>query len=131
MFGLSFGELLIIGVVALLVLGPQGLPSLARTVGKALRQFRNATGDLRQAMESEFYRMDDPPKVTPRRRPEGAIAREEPAVVPDSAQEEPGVPSAAASLVAANATAVPTEAPAASDDAPSGADRIPPAGGRP
>jgi sec-independent protein translocase protein TatB len=58
MFGLSFGEILIILVVALLVLGPTGMPKLARTLGKGLRDFRRATGDLRGAFEQEFYKLD-------------------------------------------------------------------------
>ena len=36
MFGLSFTELMIIGVVALLVIGPERLPNVARTVGHLL-----------------------------------------------------------------------------------------------
>src|SRR5690606_22817049 len=60
MFGLSFGEVLVILVVALLVLGPARLPSLARTIGKTLRDFRRATTDIRSSMEDEFYRMDQP-----------------------------------------------------------------------
>jgi sec-independent protein translocase protein TatB len=58
MFGLSFGEILIILVVALLVLGPTGMPKLARTLGKGLRDFRRATGDIRGAFETEFYNLD-------------------------------------------------------------------------
>lgn len=58
MFGLSFGEIFIICVVALMVLGPQGMPKLARTLGKAMRDFRRATGDLKGAFEDEFYKLD-------------------------------------------------------------------------
>jgi len=58
MFGLSFGEILIILVVALMVLGPTGMPRLARTLGKGLREFRKATGDIRGAFEAEFYKLD-------------------------------------------------------------------------
>jgi len=45
MFGLSGTELVIILGLALLLLGPQKLPSLARSVGKALRDVRRATDD--------------------------------------------------------------------------------------
>lgn len=58
MFGLSFGEVLIILVIGLLVLGPSRLPQMARTVGKTLREFRKATTELKSSMEDEFYRMD-------------------------------------------------------------------------
>jgi sec-independent protein translocase protein TatB len=33
MFGISFSELLLVGLVALLVLGPERLPGAARTAG--------------------------------------------------------------------------------------------------
>lgn len=41
----SFGiqEMLVVAVVALLVFGPERLPELARSAGKALRRFRDET----------------------------------------------------------------------------------------
>ena len=42
MFDVGFVELLVIGVVALLVLGPERLPAAARTVGGLLRKARNS-----------------------------------------------------------------------------------------
>jgi sec-independent protein translocase protein TatB len=58
MFGMSGTELIIIIVVALLVLGPKKLPDLARSAGKALREFRKATEGIRQTVEQEFYKLD-------------------------------------------------------------------------
>lgn len=58
MFGLSGTELIIVLVVALLVLGPQKLPDLARNIGKGLREFRRATDTVRHTVEQEFYKMD-------------------------------------------------------------------------
>jgi sec-independent protein translocase protein TatB len=55
MFGLSFGELVIIAVLALLLLGPERLPDVAKTVGKGLRDFRKATDDLKDQIETEIY----------------------------------------------------------------------------
>lgn len=69
MFGLSFGEVLIIMVVALLVLGPERLPKVAKNVGKGMREFRRATGGFRQVLEEELYLDDDEapkPAATPR-----------------------------------------------------------------
>lgn len=65
MFGMSGTELAIILVVALLLLGPSKLPELARGVGKAVRDFKRATNDIRGTVESEFYRMDQPPESKP------------------------------------------------------------------
>jgi sec-independent protein translocase protein TatB len=55
MFGLGFGEILIILVLALLLLGPQMLPDAAKQLGKSLREFRKATDDLKQQFEGELY----------------------------------------------------------------------------
>ncbi len=69
MFGLSGTELAIVLVLALLLLGPSKLPELARSVGKAVRDFKRATGDIRTTVESEFYRMDQDPLAEPPKRP--------------------------------------------------------------
>jgi TatA/E family protein of Tat protein translocase len=38
-------ELLVVGIIALLVLGPSRLPDAARAVGKGMREFRSALDD--------------------------------------------------------------------------------------
>lgn len=52
MFEISFGELLLIGVVALIVLGPERLPTVARTigalVGRAQRFVASVKSDIHQ-----------------------------------------------------------------------------------
>ena len=40
---LSPGHLILLGIVALLVIGPKRLPEVGRGVGKALREFKHAT----------------------------------------------------------------------------------------
>jgi sec-independent protein translocase protein TatB len=54
MFGLSFGEIVIIAVLALLLLGPDRLPEAAKTLGKGLRDIRKATEDLKDQVEREI-----------------------------------------------------------------------------
>lgn len=54
MFDVGFVELLVIGVVALLVLGPERLPAAARTVGGLLRRARHSWNTLRGEFEREF-----------------------------------------------------------------------------
>ncbi len=49
-FGIGFQEVLLILVVVLLVVGPQKLPELAKTLGKGLRAVRKAGDDLRDAI---------------------------------------------------------------------------------
>ncbi len=46
MFGLGFGELLLILVLALLFIGPKKLPELARNLGKGIREFQKAKDDV-------------------------------------------------------------------------------------
>ena len=47
MFGFSFGELLVICVVALIAVGPKKLPGMLKTLGQWLRKLRNLTNDVR------------------------------------------------------------------------------------
>jgi sec-independent protein translocase protein TatB len=54
MFGLSFGEIVIIAVIALLLLGPDRLPEAAKTLGKGLREIRRATDDLKDQVQKEI-----------------------------------------------------------------------------
>ena len=54
MFGIGTTELMIILVVALLVIGPKKLPDIARTLGKAMGEFRRMSNDVRQTIEKEI-----------------------------------------------------------------------------
>jgi len=47
-------ELTIILIIALLVVGPRGLPKLGRGIGKALREFKKEATELKQAVEFEI-----------------------------------------------------------------------------
>jgi sec-independent protein translocase protein TatB len=62
MFGLSFGEIVIIAVIALLLLGPERLPEAAKTLGKGLRELRRATDDLKDQVEREISLDDRKPR---------------------------------------------------------------------
>lgn len=46
-------ELIVILIIALLVLGPKRLPDVAKGLGKALREFRRATSDLKEEFHAE------------------------------------------------------------------------------
>lgn len=54
MFGLGPAELLIIGVLALLFIGPKKLPELARGLGKSLREFQKAKNEFSDEFNSEL-----------------------------------------------------------------------------
>jgi len=54
MFEVGFSELLLVGIVALMVLGPERLPVAARTLGRGLGQARKAMHALRTQVEREI-----------------------------------------------------------------------------
>src|SRR6476646_2108097 len=92
MFNVGTGELILIAVVALLVLGPKRLPELARGIGKFMREFRRQTDDVRNVVEREFYRMDqeintDGPKLQP--PPEAVPLQPPPEAVPPPEVQQP------------------------------------------
>ncbi|MDN7140392.1 Sec-independent protein translocase subunit TatB [Pseudomonas sp. JQ170] len=54
MFGISFGELLLVGLVALLVLGPERLPGAARTAGLWIGRLKRSFNAIKQEVEREI-----------------------------------------------------------------------------
>lgn len=53
MFGIGLPELFIILVIALVVLGPEKLPDLARAIGKGIGEFRRAADDIKQSLNTD------------------------------------------------------------------------------
>jgi TatA/E family protein of Tat protein translocase len=65
MFGsLGVPELLLIFAVILIVFGPRRIPEIARTLGKAMGEFRKATDDMKSTIEREV-RLEELKKITP------------------------------------------------------------------
>jgi sec-independent protein translocase protein TatB len=54
MFDVGFWELLIIGLVALLVIGPERLPGLARTAGAWLGRAKRFVTDVKSEIDEEL-----------------------------------------------------------------------------
>ena len=54
MFGIGMPELLVIMVVALVVLGPARLPELARSLGKAMAEFRRQSSDIMDEFQQQI-----------------------------------------------------------------------------
>lgn len=51
--GLSFGEIIVIVLVAFLVLGPDKLPEAGRTLGKTVNSFKKALSDSNLNLKDE------------------------------------------------------------------------------
>jgi len=51
MFGIGMQELILVLVVALIILGPKKLPDVAKSLGKALNEFKRATRDIKESLE--------------------------------------------------------------------------------
>jgi len=54
MFDVSFGELILIGVIALVVIGPERLPKVARTVGHLLGRAQRYVNDVKTDIQREI-----------------------------------------------------------------------------
>lgn len=50
MFGIGMPELILILAIALIVLGPKKLPDLAKSMGRALREFKKATSEFKESI---------------------------------------------------------------------------------
>ncbi len=46
-------ELILIGIIALIFLGPRKLPQIAKTIGKTMADFRNTTNEFKSTWEKE------------------------------------------------------------------------------
>ena len=53
MFGLGIPELIVIFVIALVVFGPKKLPDLGKALGKGIAEFKRATEEVKETIETE------------------------------------------------------------------------------
>ena len=68
MFGLGMPELILILVIALVVFGPAKLPEMGASIGKAIKEFRNATKEAdpepsRKVIVAEYH--ETPKQISP------------------------------------------------------------------
>ena len=80
MLNLSTGELLVIAVIALVVLGPERLPGAARQAGRAIAELRKISSGFQREMQ-DAMREPTPtlPPLPPEARPDAAAQAPKPA----------------------------------------------------
>lgn len=69
MFDIGFAEMVIIGIVALLVIGPERLPSVARKAGTYFARVKRFVNNVRSDVEREF-RTDELQKMLQQQKDE-------------------------------------------------------------
>jgi len=100
MFGIGTPELIVILVVALIVLGPQRLPEVARLLGKGLAELRRATSGVTDELQNARMMLEREAEAAARpsgrapTAPEPAPPAEE--TRPRGATDDPGGATAAA-----------------------------------
>jgi Tat protein translocase TatB subunit len=65
MFGIGMPELVVVLVVALIVLGPKRLPEVARSLGRALSEFRHQSTELMDDLKMQIEDDPKPKRPTP------------------------------------------------------------------
>ena len=65
MGGIGGIEIFIILVVALVIFGPQKLPEMGRSIGKAIREFKNAGSEIQDEFTKVVDEVEKEPNIKP------------------------------------------------------------------
>lgn len=119
MFGIGTPELIVILIVALIVLGPERLPEIARALGKGLAELRRATSGLTDELQNARIMLEGEVQAAARKPP--ANLPTPPAAVPQpttlqTTPPQAPAPDAAAPQSGTVAAAEPTRAAQPKDD---------------
>jgi sec-independent protein translocase protein TatB len=132
MFGIGTTELIIILLVALIILGPTKLPGIARSLGKALGEFRRVTTDVQRTLNLEAAKIEEEERQQKKKQAE----HKEPPVAKSNPEESIPPPQHAdpdpytgkeqtAPSPQTDAVAPPDTLPGTSPQAPLNTERIP------
>jgi sec-independent protein translocase protein TatB len=126
MFNLGAGELLVIALIALIVLGPERLPDAARTVGKVVGEVRKLSTGFQDEVRSAFTEPDEP--VSARSRPNSSPLAAEVADLDegriDAVEAGTAAPGGAIEASATDVTGLPPGGAAPAELAPDVADAL-------
>ena len=107
MFNIGLPELLIIVAIALIVFGPNKLPELAKAFGRAMREFKKATEEVKESFEAETKDLEEVKHTLTDEKFLADLAEQisppEPVTEETSAQPEPSAPSETPPLQGASA----------------------------
>ena len=96
MFGISGTELVLIAVFVLIIFGPDKIPEIARTLGKAMKTFKRVQEDTERLIKAEMLSADPDPENSP-------FASKDPFAAPGiSPSEDSAVPATVASTLYAS-----------------------------
>ncbi len=82
---IGMGELLLIFLVILLVFGAKRIPEIARGMGKGIREFKDATKDIKRELtleDNNYYRVQSPQQGATMPRTDAYVAPEQKASEP-------------------------------------------------
>lgn len=116
MFGIGTPELLVILVVALIVLGPERLPEIARMLGRAMAELRRATSGLTDELHNAKILLEEQTQAAMREHSKPKFPEVPPAPRPasslgDFGPEKAADPAAETTRPAAESASAATEAP--------------------
>lgn len=86
--GIGAMEMMLVAVIGLLLFGGKGLPDMARTLGKVVREFKKATANVEQEVQRVMNEEPEPP-AKPKPRPRPALAAPAPSAPPSTPHSAP------------------------------------------
>jgi sec-independent protein translocase protein TatB len=118
MFDIGFSELMVIAVVALIVIGPERLPKVARTVGHLFGRMQRYVNDVKSDISREMA-LDDLRKL--QSSMQDTMRSVEQSVTEEVRSAEAEMNKIAADVPIATADRAPSDAPATASTAPAAA----------
>jgi len=62
-FGIQGWKLIIILIAGLVLIGPDKMPEIARTVGKAIKMFTSAKDEMEKMIRADMFAAEEPPST--------------------------------------------------------------------